>query len=77
VLWVDAICINQHNNQEKSHQVSMMGEIYKRDTQVLAWLGEASTKNGTGDVTSISRPSAVGIMNCRELNGAMKAILHS
>jgi hypothetical protein len=28
--WVDTVCINQTDNQEKSHQVQMMGEIYQR-----------------------------------------------
>ena len=25
VLWIDAICIKQSDNAERSHQVSMMG----------------------------------------------------
>ena len=27
-LWIDSICINQHNNEEKSSQVSIMADIY-------------------------------------------------
>lgn len=38
-LWVDAICINQMDNEEKSHQVRLMGEVYCRATRVLSWLG--------------------------------------
>jgi hypothetical protein len=41
VLWVDAICINQNDLDEKSEQVPRMGEIYSRATKVYAWLGEA------------------------------------
>ncbi|KAH8797863.1 heterokaryon incompatibility protein-domain-containing protein [Xylogone sp. PMI_703] len=41
VLWVDAICINQNDPDEKSQQVPMIGEIYSRATKVHAWLGEA------------------------------------
>lgn len=41
VLWVDAICINQNDLDEKSEQVPIMGEIYSRATKVYAWLGEA------------------------------------
>jgi hypothetical protein len=41
VLWVDAMCINQNDPDEKSEQVPMMGEIYRRATKVYAWLGEA------------------------------------
>ncbi len=28
VLWADAICINQQDTEEKSFQVSLMGDIY-------------------------------------------------
>ena len=39
VLWVDSICINQADDQEKSHQVEIMGEIYRNASQTIAWLG--------------------------------------
>ena len=39
-LWVDAICINQNDDQEKAEQVKMMGDIYKKAAEVLVWLGE-------------------------------------
>lgn len=39
MLWVDAICINQHDNNEKSHQVSRMKHIYQEASCVLMWLG--------------------------------------
>ena len=42
VIWIDAICINQNDNGEKSQQVSMMGEIYKRCKGCIIWLGENS-----------------------------------
>lgn len=29
-LWIDAICINQQDVDEKSHQVGMMGDLYKK-----------------------------------------------
>jgi Heterokaryon incompatibility protein (HET) len=38
-LWVDALCINQSDNNEKSDQVQKMGIIYERAQGVLAWLG--------------------------------------
>ncbi|UPK95334.1 hypothetical protein LCI18_006269 [Fusarium solani-melongenae] len=39
-LWADALCINQEDLGEKSHQVALMGEIYGAAEQVVAWLGE-------------------------------------
>ncbi|RGP66195.1 hypothetical protein FSPOR_6815 [Fusarium sporotrichioides] len=38
-LWVDAICINQNDQAEKSIQVPHMSEIYGKCERVLAWLG--------------------------------------
>lgn len=40
-LWVDAVCINQMNMEEKTEQIAMMGRIYGKAQQVLVWLGEA------------------------------------
>jgi Heterokaryon incompatibility protein (HET) len=39
-LWIDALCINQDDIQERNAQVSLMGEIYRRARVVLMWLGE-------------------------------------
>ncbi|KAI1205494.1 HET-domain-containing protein [Annulohypoxylon truncatum] len=41
-LWVDAICINQLDKHEKSLQLTLMGEIYKRANHIGLWLGEDS-----------------------------------
>jgi len=38
-IWIDAICINQLCDDERSHQVAMMGCIYSRANPVIAWLG--------------------------------------
>lgn len=40
-LWVDAICVEQQNDEEKGFQVRNMLLIYQRATRVIAWLGEA------------------------------------
>ena len=41
-FWIDAICINQGNLQEKNAQIKMMKEIYSHASRVLVWLGEES-----------------------------------
>ena len=38
--WIDSICIDQSNVPERSQQVSIMEEIYKRAKRVVIWLGE-------------------------------------
>lgn len=44
-LWVDAICINQNDVEEKSLQVSLMGDIYASATRTTVWLGEKSAQS--------------------------------
>lgn len=45
VLWVDALCINQEDNVEKSGQVAMIGDIFGKADSVLAWVGEHANKS--------------------------------
>ncbi|KAH7011514.1 heterokaryon incompatibility protein-domain-containing protein [Ilyonectria destructans] len=39
-LWIDAICINQGDVEERNAQVSMMKQIYEKSILVISWLGE-------------------------------------
>ncbi|KAI1485758.1 HET-domain-containing protein [Biscogniauxia mediterranea] len=38
-IWVDAICINQQDVEEKSRQVPRISDIYAESIQVIIWLG--------------------------------------
>ncbi|KAF2444570.1 HET-domain-containing protein [Karstenula rhodostoma CBS 690.94] len=42
VLWIDAICINQDDQKERSSQVVLMRDIYRRAQRVLVWLGPSA-----------------------------------
>jgi hypothetical protein len=39
-LWIDALCINQRDDQEKATQVRQMLLIYQKAARVIAWLGK-------------------------------------
>ena len=41
MLWVDAVCIDQNNNDEKIVQLPYMKDIYQHANQVVIWLGLA------------------------------------
>lgn len=45
-VWVDSLCIHQADLVERNHQVTMMGDIYRKATRVQAWIGDidADTK---------------------------------
>ncbi|KAK5636067.1 hypothetical protein RRF57_011779 [Xylaria bambusicola] len=48
-LWVDAVCIDQGNIDERNAQVALMASIYSRATAVITWLG--FTGGGIRDFT--------------------------
>lgn len=41
LIWIDSICINQDDLQEKSRQVRLMREIYRGAQQVTVCLGDS------------------------------------
>ena len=41
-FWIDAICIDQSNSNEKSVQVQRMGDIFASAVVVIAWIGLAT-----------------------------------
>jgi hypothetical protein len=44
LLWADAICINQHDNEERGFQVRQMPLIYANAERVLVWLDLPNSK---------------------------------
>lgn len=43
-LWVDAICINQNDLDERGQQVALMSEIYGAPPLTISWLGLESAE---------------------------------
>jgi hypothetical protein len=39
IMWIDAVCINQSDLEERSSQVDFMAKIYSYANQVVIWLG--------------------------------------
>lgn len=52
-LWVDAICVNQQDSNEKGHQVALMSKVYRNARSGLVWLGEDN--NSTREAISYLR----------------------
>lgn len=55
-IWCDAICIDQENDDEKGHQVYMMGDIYRNAQGVLACVGPHA--DGSHDLLQALRTHA-------------------
>ncbi len=45
IMWIDAICINQTNDVERSKQVGIMKDIYKKAIHVVLWLGKETAED--------------------------------
>jgi len=51
-LWVDALCINQSNNLERTQQVELMHDIFSSTEEVLVYLGEVLNHDVHSDISS-------------------------
>lgn len=55
LLWIDAICIDQDNNKEKSQQVPMMNKIYSNALFTTVFLGQSPLQDeharASGDIS--------------------------
>lgn len=45
IIWIDAICINQEDDEDRNQQVTMTADIYSHACIVLAHLGEEVGKS--------------------------------
>jgi hypothetical protein len=78
MLWVDAICINQGNNEERAQQVQLMAKIYSRATRVLVWLGETAANSDEAllDIVHIGAEyDSLDSLNDRKIQQAILALL--
>lgn len=50
-LWIDQLCINQSDSDEKAVQVGLMSQIYSRAERVLVWLGPEA--DGSDEVMDV------------------------
>jgi len=70
IIWVDAICINQNNEKEKSQQIQLMAGIYSKASRVIVWLGE-ETPDSERALEEIRLAAELGGTK-PQINGSMK-----
>lgn len=57
-LWIDQICINQWDLEEKAAQVALMRDIYRQCAQCVTWMGEIPD-----DHSDISRAASAAVFD--------------
>ena len=53
VIWIDQLCINQDDPDERSREVAIMGQIYGLAQRVIVWLGPSDSE--TSKIFSLFR----------------------
>jgi hypothetical protein len=71
VVWVDAICINQENTEERNLQVQAMTSIYQKAIEVAIWLGPEA--DGSNMALKLLR----GLYQCGNSSAQIRAIIES
>ena len=52
-FWIDAVCINQGNVEERNVQVARMGAIYADAREVISWIGNGSSPAEDEEIATI------------------------
>ncbi|KAK4631300.1 hypothetical protein CLAFUW4_02406 [Fulvia fulva] len=66
-LWVDAVCIDQDDDTERTHQVANMALIYKTSISVIVWLGEGETAEDDAVVLALLSSLGNGHSSARQV----------
>lgn len=75
VVWVDSLCINQLDLDERASQVGLMKQIYSQAESVTIWLGEADPSihlvmDAIRDISNYFRRTCPGGSECVCTNGS-------
>lgn len=68
-IWIDAVCINQGDDEEKSRQVQQMTRVYGQAAKVLIWLGPSAedSDDAMRAMSTYGKEAAdAGILNLRQ-----------
>ena len=85
LIWIDQICINQDDDNERGHQVSIMKNIFHKAKEVIVWLGEEddnsqklceyAKKMRRGDEGPKIKGILKRILSNRQLHDAIQSLL--
>src|SRR5690242_8932242 len=52
-IWIDALCINQNDKEEKASQIASMNQVYRKAQDVWVWLGFAEDQDSMQDAIDL------------------------
>jgi hypothetical protein len=65
--WIDYLCINQDDVEERNSQVAIMKDIYRGAQEAVVWLGEEDERPLESDVDMEVRNCSGGIKSLQKL----------
>lgn len=68
-MWIDALCINQEDLDERSHQVLLMKDVFSLAWRVVIWLGEDDEGLAAEAIDIIKK---IGEYCCMELGATLE-----
>jgi hypothetical protein len=68
IIWVDAICINQTDKEDKKSQIQSMVRIYSQANRVIVWLGKAEDDSNQAleSIRSVAEDESTNVSNSQE-----------
>lgn len=73
-LWVDAVCINQADIEERNHEVSIMGHVYRSARQVCVWLGDGPDLSILRRLLIANVPLGIGMIKFDEAERSWRRV---
>ncbi|KAG7286788.1 hypothetical protein NEMBOFW57_009104 [Staphylotrichum longicolle] len=64
MLWVDVICVNQQDVEERTVQVQLMNRVYHQCRGVLIWLGDGTPESDLG--MQVAKQMHAGLLRKQE-----------
>ncbi|KAJ0299559.1 hypothetical protein COL5a_000083 [Colletotrichum fioriniae] len=59
VIWADALCINQNDEDEKKYQIDLMHRIYGECENCLVWMGDIVVKGDSSVAAELAARAAL------------------
>lgn len=68
-IWIDALCINQNDKEEKASQIASMNQVYRKAQKVWVWLGFAEDQDSMQDAVDLIPVVACAVYRASKFSG--------